>query len=89
VRVSCGVLVGVFVVCGICLAWSRWPIDRFVSSEGLAVRPFMTGLLEAMARLTTARAGAVTLGLGFLWIGFDSEKRGLHDWLSGTYVVKA
>lgn len=29
-----------------------------------------------------------TLFLGFLWIGFDSEKRGLHDWLSGTYVVK-
>ena len=33
-------------------------------------------------------ASLATLGLGFLWIGFDSEKRGLHDWLSGTYVVK-
>ena len=33
-------------------------------------------------------AGLATLGLGFLWIAFDSEKRGLHDWLSGTYVVK-
>lgn len=30
-----------------------------------------------------------TLGLGFLWAGFDSEKRGLHDWVAGTYVVKA
>jgi uncharacterized RDD family membrane protein YckC len=48
--------------------------------------------------LTTGRAAArtagylatlATLGLGFIWIGFDSEKRGLHDWLSGTYVVKA
>lgn len=29
-----------------------------------------------------------TLGLGFLWTGFDSEKRGLHDWVAGTYVVK-
>jgi uncharacterized RDD family membrane protein YckC len=29
-----------------------------------------------------------TFGLGFLWIGFDSEKRGLHDWVSRTYVVK-
>jgi uncharacterized RDD family membrane protein YckC len=29
-----------------------------------------------------------TLGLGFLWIGFDSEKRGLHDWMAGTYVVR-
>jgi uncharacterized RDD family membrane protein YckC len=31
----------------------------------------------------------LTLGLGFLWTGFDSEKRGLHDWVAGTYVVKA
>jgi uncharacterized RDD family membrane protein YckC len=28
------------------------------------------------------------LFLGFLWIGFDSEKRGLHDWIAGTYVVR-
>ena|ERR1700712_5089180 len=27
--------------------------------------------------------------LGFLWIGFDREKRALHDWLAGTYVVMA
>jgi uncharacterized RDD family membrane protein YckC len=27
------------------------------------------------------------LALGFLWIGFDREKRGLHDWLADTYVV--
>jgi uncharacterized RDD family membrane protein YckC len=30
---------------------------------------------------------AALLGLGFLWIGFDREKRGLHDWLAGTYVI--
>jgi uncharacterized RDD family membrane protein YckC len=28
------------------------------------------------------------LGLGFLWIGFDREKRCLHDWLAGTYVIR-
>jgi len=28
------------------------------------------------------------LGLGFLWIGFDREKRGLPDWLAGTYVIR-
>lgn len=41
------------------------------------------------ARTTGYLAAAATLGLGFIWIGFDSEKRGLHDWLSGTYIVKA
>lgn len=27
------------------------------------------------------------LGLGFVWVAFDREKRGLHDWLAGTYVI--
>ena len=34
-------------------------------------------------------ANALTFFLGFLWIGFDSEKRGLHDWIAGTYVIRA
>jgi uncharacterized RDD family membrane protein YckC len=29
----------------------------------------------------------IVLGLGFLWIGFDREKRGLQDWIAGTYVI--
>lgn len=33
--------------------------------------------------------GLATLFLGFLWIGFDAEKRGLHDWIAGTYVIRA
>ena len=33
-------------------------------------------------------ASGATMFLGFLWIGFDREKRGLHDWLAGTYVVR-
>ena len=33
-------------------------------------------------------AGLATLSLGFLWIGFDAEKRGLHDWIAGTYVIR-
>jgi uncharacterized RDD family membrane protein YckC len=34
-------------------------------------------------------AAVATLSLGFLWIGFDSEKRGLQDWIAGTYVIRA
>ena len=34
-------------------------------------------------------AGLATLGLGFVWVGFDAEKRGLHDWIAGTYVIRA
>jgi uncharacterized RDD family membrane protein YckC len=32
--------------------------------------------------------GLATLGLGFIWIGFDSEKRGVQDWVASTYVIK-
>jgi uncharacterized RDD family membrane protein YckC len=40
------------------------------------------------ARTAAYFASACTLLLGFVWIGFDSEKRGLHDWIAGTYVIK-
>lgn len=30
---------------------------------------------------------AATLSLGFIWIAFDKNKRGLHDYLVGTAVV--
>jgi uncharacterized RDD family membrane protein YckC len=43
---------------------------------------------RAVARTAGYLGGVFTLGLGFLWIGFDSEKRGLQDWVAGTYVVK-
>ncbi len=44
---------------------------------------------KCLVRCAGYLASAATLGLGFLWIGFDSEKRGLHDWIAGTYVIRA
>ena len=43
---------------------------------------------RALARTAGYLLGVASLGLGFIWIAFDSEKRGLHDWIAGTYVVK-
>jgi uncharacterized RDD family membrane protein YckC len=40
------------------------------------------------ARCACYLASIATLFLGFLWIGFDSEKRGLQDWIAGTYVIR-
>lgn len=39
--------------------------------------------LRALGTLLALALG----GLGILWIGFDREKRGLADWLAGTYVI--
>ena len=44
---------------------------------------------RCVARCAGYLASVATLFLGFLWIGFDSEKRGLHDWIARTYVIKA
>jgi len=41
------------------------------------------------ARCAGYVAGVLTLFLGFLWMGFDSEKRGLQDWIAGTLVIRA
>ena len=44
---------------------------------------------RCVARCGGYVAGVATLFLGFLWMGFDSEKRGLQDWIAGTYVIRA
>jgi uncharacterized RDD family membrane protein YckC len=44
---------------------------------------------RCVARCAGYLAGVATLFLGFLWMGFDSEKRALQDWLAGTYVIRA
>jgi len=44
---------------------------------------------RCLARCAGYLASVATLFLGFLWIGFDSEKRGLQDWIAGTYVIRA
>jgi uncharacterized RDD family membrane protein YckC len=45
--------------------------------------------MRCLGRCLAYLASAAILFLGFLWIGFDSEKRGLHDWIAGTYVIRA
>jgi uncharacterized RDD family membrane protein YckC len=44
---------------------------------------------RCVARCGGYLASVATLFLGFLWMGFDSEKRGLQDWIAGTYVIRA
>lgn len=44
---------------------------------------------RSLFRCIALLIGLIPLGLGLLWIGFDREKRGLHDWLAGTYVVRS
>jgi len=43
---------------------------------------------RAAARDLSKILSFLTLGIGFLMIGFTEEKRGLHDYIAGTLVIK-
>lgn len=44
-------------------------------------------LTRAIARTFGYALSLLLFSLGFLWIAFDRERRGLHDWMARTYVV--
>lgn len=52
--------------------------------DGYGQRP---SLGRSLVRTLAYIPSALLLALGFLWIGFDREKRGLHDWVADTYVI--
>lgn len=56
---------------------------RVVRRAGGPVGPW-----RAIFRLAGTAVGLVPGGLGSLWMAFDREKRALHDYLTGTYVVR-
>lgn len=43
---------------------------------------------QALLRCVGYLVSAAALGIGFLWIAFDTSKQGWHDKIADTYVVK-
>ena len=43
----------------------------------------------ALREIVGKFVSAIVILLGYLWIGWDRRKRGWHDHISGTYVVRA
>ena len=44
---------------------------------------------QAIGRILGYIVGLLSLGLGFVWVGFDARKQGWHDKLAGTLVIKS
>ncbi len=65
----------------------RTPGKRLMGLLVIDVYGDRPGLGRTLLRTGGYLISALLLSLGFLWIGFDREKRALHDWLAGTYVV--
>ena len=55
---------------------------RVIDSQG---RP--PSLLRSLLRSLGFLLSGLLLGLGFLWVGLDRQRRALHDYLASTYVV--
>ncbi|MFA6992200.1 MAG: RDD family protein [Candidatus Gracilibacteria bacterium] len=43
---------------------------------------------KALLRYVGYIVSGLTLCIGYLWVGFDKKKRGFHDMIAKTYVVK-
>jgi uncharacterized RDD family membrane protein YckC len=57
---------------------------RLVMRDGTPV-----GRGIAVARYFAAMAGALALGLGFVWAAIDRDHQFLHDRLAGTRIIRA
>ena len=44
---------------------------------------------QSIGRYLAYFASALPVGLGFIWVAFDSKKQGWHDKLAGTVVIRA
>ncbi|MBT4510589.1 MAG: RDD family protein [Chloroflexi bacterium] len=56
---------------------------KIVTEDG---KPIAMG--RAIIRYFCYFISAIPLGLGFLWIAWDSKKQGWHDKIAGTYVIR-
>ncbi len=70
-------------------AWAATPGMRVIGLRIIDLYGDRPSLMRLGVRTLGYAIAVTTLGLGFLWVGFDIERRGLHDWLSATHVVKA
>ena len=57
---------------------------KVVNAKGEDVGFWRGAFRETIAKFISA----IFLYLGFLWIGWDGRKRGWHDHLAGTFVVR-
>jgi uncharacterized RDD family membrane protein YckC len=56
---------------------------RVVQADGQPM-----GVARIMARSLAKGVAGFTLGIGYLIVAFDEQKRGLHDFICATRVVK-
>ena len=57
---------------------------QVIRTDGSAMTYGRAFLREVIGKF----ASGIILGIGYLMVGFDRQKQGLHDKIAGTYVIK-
>lgn len=74
------------------VCWARWGATPGMSLMGLYVvrRTTLARISgwRAVGRYFAQVLAALPLGLGYLWVVFNGERRGWHDMLAGTVVLR-
>lgn len=64
----------------------KWLLGLRVVGEGQSPITYQRALLRWIG---TVGFGAASLGLSLLWVLWQREKRGWHDFLAGTWVIRS
>ena len=78
------------------MAYETWFVGKYMATPGKmalglkVIRPDGSGLtyLRAFARYWAKVLSGIILGIGYLMAAFDDEKKGLHDIICDTRVVR-
>ncbi len=66
----------------------RTPGQKLLRLRVVDARGDRPGLVRTGVRVVATIAGAIPGALGWLWFAVDLERRAVHDWMAGTYVVR-
>ena len=82
------IAVGIVYAVGFWTALGATPGKMAVGIEITTVDGESIGFGKALLRYIGYFVSAITLLIGFLMIAFTGQKRGLHDYIAGTVVIK-
>ena len=70
---------------------AQYNIARLLAPRGIVILKADGEVIDigsALLRYLGYLASSITLGIGYLMIGFRGDKRGLHDLIGGTVVIR-
>ncbi len=82
---------GVSVVYGVALTalWGQTIGKRLLGIQVVDANGNIPAWYRVIARELVGKfVSEIIIWLGYFWIGFDSRKRGWHDYIGGSYVVR-